>query len=484
MVRPRVGAPEPVVITRPGCGRPWQDAIMSTPDPPFEVAVVGAGPSGIFAAQSLLSGNETVKVDLFDRLPTPFGLLRYGVAPDHTSIKAMMKALARVFTDERVSFRGLVELGRDITSEELLAGYDAVIYAAGASEDARLGIPGENLPGSRSAREFVAWYSGHPDAEPQSLEGIHSAVTFGVGNVAIDVARFLLAEQGRMEATDVPQPVLDELTAHPIDEVWVVGRRGPQHASFTTKELEQLLTLPGVRVILDPEDLEGIDTDGLDRRTKWNLEALQAALDREVPDARATLRLAFWRRPRALLGTERLEAVELERTVPDAEGRVHPTGEVITVPAQLALRAIGYRAIPLPGVPFDREKGVIPNDRGRVLDETGQPRPREYAVGWIKRGPVGVIGTNKRDAAETVELLLEDLRQFPRTEKTVDVHALLEDKGVTASTFADWERIDSAEQARGATRGRQRTKVETWSELLDLAHHGRAGGPLIEPDPR
>ena len=456
---------------------------MSTPDLPRRVAVVGAGPSGIFTTQAILNGSDSVEVDIFDRLPTPFGLVRYGVAPDHTSIKGMTQTLARVFSEPRVTFRGLVELGRDVTAAELRDGYDAVIYAAGASEDTRLGIPGEDLPGSRSAREFVAWYSGHPDAEPQSLDGVRCAVAFGVGNVAIDVARFLLAEPGRMEATDVPQAVLDELATREIEEVWVVGR-GPQHASFTTKELEELLNLPGVRVVIDPADMEGRDTENLDRRTKWNVEALQAALDREVPDPRATLRLAFWWRPRALRGGTRVEEVELERTAHDADGRVYATGETMTIPAQLALRAIGYRATPLPGVPFDSERGVIPNDRGRVLDDEGRVRPGEYVVGWIKRGPVGVIGTNKRDAAETVALLLEDLASGEAPSKTLDVPGLLEGRGIRASTFDDWQRIDSAEQDRGATRGRQRTKVETWWELLDIAHSGRGGGPLIEPDPR
>lgn len=457
---------------------------MTAPDQPSRVAVVGAGPSGIFAVQALLAKDAQVLVDVFDRLPTPFGLVRYGVAPDHTSIKSITESLARVFADERVQFHGLVELGRDVTADELRAGYDAVIYAAGASEDARLGVPGENLPGSRSAREFVAWYSGHPDAVPQSLDGVRQVVTFGVGNVAVDVARLLLAEPGYLHDTDVPQSVLDELDRSQVDEVWLVGRRGPQHASFTSKELEELLTLPGVRVVIDTGDLEGIDPTGFDRRTRWNLEALTAALGREVAQPRATLRLAFWWRPKALLGTHKVEAVELERTAADADGRVHATGETMVVPAQLALRAIGYRATPLPGVPFDPDRGVIPNDRGRVLDAKGCKRPGEYVVGWIKRGPVGVIGTNKRDAVETVSLLIEDLAAIERTDPKKDVSSLLAARGVRASTFADWERIDAAEQQLGTHRGRDRTKVETWVELLDIAHSGRSGGPLIKPDPR
>ena len=409
---------------------------MSTPRRQHRVAVVGAGPSGIFAAQALIGRDDIdVAVDVFDRLPSPFGLVRYGVAPDHTSIKSVTRSLEKVFESEHVTFYGLVELGRDVHADELRAGYDAVVYAAGASEDARLGIPGEDLPGSRSAREFVAWYSGHPDATPQPLEGARKVVAFGVGNVAVDVARILLADHEHLSATDMPQPVLDELRACQVVEVTVVGRRGPEHASFTTTELRELVNLPGVRVTVDA-DLASVAAEGLDRRTQGNLEALRTAAARTVAEPRAHLRLLFWHRPVEILGADRVEGVLLERTAADAEGRVHGTGEVVRLGADLALRAIGYRGRPLPEVPFDPVRGVIPNAEGRVTDLDGTVQAGEYVVGWIKRGPVGVIGTNKSDAAETVRHLLDDLADAPASGPPLDVSALLADRGVRATTVA------------------------------------------------
>ena len=448
------------------------------------VAIVGAGPSGLFAAQALLNGHDGVRVDVLDRLPTPFGLLRYGVAPDHGTIQGIQRALRAPFADERVRFFGLVELGRTLTRDELVAGYDAVIYAAGASEDRRLGIPGEDLPGSRSAREFVAWYCGHPDAEEQDLSGVTSAVTFGVGNVAVDVCRVLAADAARLAPTDMPQPALDELRASTVRDVWLVGRRGPQHASFTTTELRELLTLDGVQPLLDPADLAGIDATDLDRRVRGNLEALRTAAERVVPEARVRLHLRFWQRPVEIVGPDAAAAVVLERTAPAAGTAVVGTGETEVVPTQLVLRAIGYRGRPLLGVPFDKAAGVIPNADGRVMRPDGTPSPGEYVVGWIKRGPIGVIGTNKADAAATVAHVLDDLEASAGAPTSgLEVDALLAAHGLQSSTFADWEAIDAAEQARGAGSGRQRVKVASWSELADLVRHGRGGGPLErEPD--
>lgn len=440
------------------------------------VAIVGSGPSGLYAAAALLKGSDEVLIDILDRLPTPYGLLRYGVAPDHTSLQGIQRVLAEPFGSERVRFFGLVELGADITADDLRAGYDAVIYAAGAAEDRRLDVRGEDLPGSRSAREFVAWYCGHPDAQPQPLAGVETAVTFGVGNVAIDVARVLLADQTRLGATDMPEEVLAELAAHRIADVWVIGRRGPEHATFTTTELRELLTLDGVQPVLhDPVPADPADAD---RRVRNNLEALRAAAHRVVEEPRGRLHLAFWRRPVELVGATGVRAVVLERTGLDPAGRVVGTGEREVVPAQLVLRAIGYRGKPLPGVPFDPETGVIPNEGGRVLDAAGA-RPGEYVVGWIKRGPLGVIGTNKSDAAATVAGLLEDLAAGVLHSPTgPDAGEVLASRGLTASTFADWERIDEAEQAVGARFGRPRVKVATWHALTELVRHGRAGGPL------
>ncbi|HEY3336968.1 MAG TPA: FAD-dependent oxidoreductase [Propionicimonas sp.] len=431
---------------------------MPTDEPP-RVAIVGAGPSGLFAAAALVA-HPDVRVDIFDRLPTPFGLLRYGVAPDHASIKAVATTLARVFESERVRFLGLVEFGRDVTAAELVAAYDAVIYAVGAADDRHLGIPGEDLPGSRSARQFVAWYSGHPDAEPQPMAGVHDAVVIGVGNVAVDVARILLKEPAALSVTDMPDAVLAALREAEIEHVWLVGRRGPEHATFTTPELRELLETPGIGITVTGCDLDAIDDAVLERHARANV----ASIARAVADSPATadrwLHLLFWHRPAGLDGEGRVQAVRFEPTAPGAEA--------LTVPADLVLRSIGYRGVPLPGVPYD--EGRIPNLEGRVLELDGSARPGEYAVGWIKRGPVGLIGSNKKDAAETVAHLLEDLATQPRRLLT-DLDTALDARGVRPSDLADWRRIDEAEIARGGIRGSERTKIEAWHDLLDLVRH-------------
>jgi ferredoxin/flavodoxin---NADP+ reductase len=438
-------------------------------DQPPRVAIVGAGPSGLFAAAALVAHPE-VRVDIFDRLPTPFGLLRYGVAPDHASIKAVAVTLARVFESERVRFLGLVEFGRDVTAAELVAAYDAVIYAVGASDDRRLGIPGEDLPGSRSARQFVAWYSGHPDAEPQPLAGVRDAVVIGVGNVAVDVARILLKEPEALSATDMPDAVLAGLREAAIENVWLVGRRGPEHATFTTPELRELLETLGIGITLTGCDLSAIDEAALERHARANLASLAKAVADSPTTAQRWLHLLFWHRPAALDGEGRVQAVRFEPTAPG--------GQAITVPADLVLRSIGYRGVPLPGVPYD--EGRIPNLEGRVLELDGSTRPGEYAVGWIKRGPVGLIGSNKKDAAETVAHVLEDLATRPRPNLTpspgsrqATLDATLAARGVHPSNLEDWRRIDEAEIARGGIRGSERTKIEAWHDLLDLVRHDR-----------
>lgn len=438
---------------------------------PHRVAVVGAGPAGLFAAQHLVTQTERpVLVDLYDRLPTPFGLLRYGVAPDHTSIKSVATALARTFESDRIRFLGHVELGRDVTRDQLVAAYDAVVYAVGAAGDLLMRVPGEDLPGSRSARQFVAWYGGHPDANPQSLRGVRSVACIGVGNVAVDVARILAKDPAALRSTDMPQPVLDELVASEVGDISIIGRRGPQHASYTTKELRELLATPDLDVVVEPGAFEGIDPGELDRRTTANIEALRAAADRtpEPGGAPATRRLhfLFWHRPVALLGEERVETLRLERTAPDADGEVVGTGELRELPADLVLRAIGYRGVRLPGVPFDAERGVVPNEAGRVRGPDGSACPGEYVTGWIKRGPIGVIGTNKSDAAETVAALLADLPQLARHPE--DPLQQLRLAGVRPTSFEDWLAIDAAEVERGEQTGRPRVKIEAWEELMEL----------------
>lgn len=435
------------------------------------VAVIGAGPSGLFAAQSLLAKDPELSIDIYDRLPTPYGLLRYGVAPDHTAIKRVATTLARVFEGRAVRFVGQVELGRDVTREQLRTHYDAVVYALGASRDAHLGVSGEDLAGCLSAREFVAWYEGHPDASPVVLTGVETAVVVGVGNVAIDVARILAKPVDELADTDMPDAVLDELGREPVPEVWIVGRRGPRQTAFTQVELRELVNLDGVAVTVDghrPGELD--DDDTLDRRTRAVLTALREAPERTAPEPRVRLRFLFWHRVWRLDGPGEVESVRLEATRPDTEGRLEGTEQWRDLSAQLLLRAIGYRGERLPGLPFDTVAGIIPNAEGRMTDEHGQPQPGEYVVGWIKRGAVGVIGTNKSDAAETVRHLWDDLAAGPGTgrDPRADLVAVLESAGKPVADFAAWLRIDAAERARGESQGRVRTKIATWQELAGL----------------
>ncbi|HEY5483402.1 MAG TPA: FAD-dependent oxidoreductase [Propionibacteriaceae bacterium] len=440
---------------------------------PRRVAIVGAGPSGIFAAQALLA-HPGIAVDMYDRLPTPYGLLRYGVAPDHTSIKGVGVALARVFESPDIRFLGLVEFGKDVTRHELLGAYDAVIYAVGAAEDAEMAVPGENLPGSESARSFVAWYSGHPDASRFRLTGVRSVVTVGVGNVAVDVSRILCKTASELSPTDMPDTVLSELRGQAVNDVWIIGRRGPQHASFTTPELRELLTLPQVQPVVH-DTLDDIDLTALERRPRANVEALKVAAQRSVPDASLRLHLLFWHRPLEVDGRHRVAGITLERTALDADGRLVGSGEERTIECQLVLRAIGYRGRALADVPFDDVRGVIPHRLGRVTDAHGRVQRREYVVGWIKRGPIGVIGTNKSDAAETVAAVIEDLADEPPVMLEPAEHVWRR-KGLRPTTYDDWMRIDAAESALGGRYGRRRTKIATWPDLLGIARTPRPPG--------
>lgn len=432
------------------------------------VAIIGAGPAGLFTAQALLAQSPDVAIDVFDRLPTPYGLLRYGVAPDHTAIKRVAQTLARVFEEKAVRFIGMVELGRDISREQLRDSYDAVVYALGASRDAHLGVPGEDLAGSMSAREFVAWYGGHPDARPIELRGVRTAVVIGVGNVAIDVARILAKPAADLADTDIPEPVLAQLDRWPVPEIWLVGRRGPRQTSFTPVELRELLGLDDVEVVVEGASAAELCQDeSLDRRTNQVLAAIRAAMDREVPEPRLRLHLVFWHRVWRIDGPGQVERVRLERTGHDARGRLEGTQEWLDLSAELLLRAVGYRGAQLPGLPFDTVNGTIPNRDGRMLDEAGRPQPGEYVSGWIKRGAVGVIGTNKSDAIETVTGLVEDLARMPPRAGS-DLVAELAAAGKPVADFATWLRIDAAEVALGEQQGRVRTKIATWQELSEL----------------
>jgi ferredoxin--NADP+ reductase len=434
------------------------------------VAIIGSGPAGIYAAEALVkqSGGRA-KVDIFDRLPTPYGLVRYGVAPDHTSIKSIARYLQRVLEDPSVRFLGGVEFGKNITREMLLECYDAVIYATGAMVDRHLSIPGEHLPGSVAATDFVNWYCGHPDAIGLEVDLSADAVAvIGVGNVAVDVVRILAKTAEELRATDVPDPVLTLLGGSGVRRIHMIGRRGPAQAKFTTKELRELGSLPSAEVHVRTEDMRLDPASAAlaesDRHVRGNLKVMNDWAGRPAGDLPRRLDLRFWLRPVEILGTDRVEGLRLERTTLNDEGRVVGTGEYETLPVGLVLRSVGYQSVPLPGVPFDSRAYVVPNDGGRVLGEDGLVRPGEYVAGWIKRGPTGVIGTNKADATETVRALLSDLGERAGERPTIEM--LLESQGVQVVTYDDWLGIDAGEieLARSLDRG-ERVKLSGWEAL-------------------
>jgi NADPH-dependent glutamate synthase beta subunit-like oxidoreductase len=451
---------------------------------PLRVAVIGAGPAGIYTAEALTRQNDVpVAVDLVDRLPTPFGLVRHGIAPDHPKMRAIRDTLHRTLDNPAVRFVGNVEIGKDLTLDELRAHVDAVVYTYGASLDRHLGIDGEDLPGSIAATDLVNWYCGHPDADrariEEALPHARSVVVIGVGNVALDVARVLARTADELEPTEMPQHVLDALAAAPVQEVTVLGRRGPAQASFTTQEVRELGEMAGATVLVDAADLE-LDDEAeerasADRNVARNLAAMRGWVDHEPEEGRVRLRLKFFARPVRLLGEDRVNGIEVERTVVDADGRATGTGEVEVLPADLVVRSVGYRGIPLPGLPVDERRATVPHEEGRVLRD-GRRSPGEYVAGWIKRGPNGVVGTNKHDARETVASLLADAG-----DGTLAVHGPRDDlvdtlqaRGVEPVLLDDWYAIDAAEVALGEANGRARTTLHEREALLNAVREAAA----------
>ena len=428
----------------------------------MRVAVVGSGPAGFYAAGALLGADVPVEVDMIERLPTPWGLVRLGVAPDHPKIKSVSRAFEKIALQPGFRFLGNLEVGRDLSHEELREHYDAVIYAVGAQSDRRMGIPGEDLPGSWAATEFVAWYNGHPDFQELQFDlSGERAIVIGNGNVAVDVARMLALTPDELAGTDTTHAAIDALNNAGIREIVMVGRRGPAQAAFTTPELHELGELAGADVIVDPADLEGAEPT--DTNSERNLEVLREYAAREPSGKPKRLVLRFFWSPVQLLGDSHVEGVELVRNTLDADNRAVPTDEHETLDAGIVFRSVGYRGVELPGVPFDERSGTVPNERGRV-------EPGVYVAGWIKRGPSGVIGTNKKDATETVELLLEDLRDAPRKDRPPEeIEALLVDRGVRLVLYRGWTSIDELERAAGEKLGRPRVKLCSWDELLEAA---------------
>ncbi|WP_019884341.1 FAD-dependent oxidoreductase [Streptomyces purpureus] len=443
----------------------------------LRVAVVGSGPSGVYAAQSLVEQTlvPDVRVHVLDRLPCPYGLVRYGVAPDHEKIKSLQNNLRTVLEHERIGFVGNVEIGaHGLTPQRLLGLYHAVVYCVGAARDRRLGVPGEDLPGSVSATDFVSWYSAHPDAAGNGFAlGARSAVVIGVGNVAVDVTRILARGADELRPTDVPETALTALAGSMVREVHMVGRRGPGQAKFTTKELRELGALPGADVVVNPEDLAldpaFADPSGLPAVNRRNLEVVRSWSDRHPRGLDRRITLRFFLRPAEFLEADgRVAGVRFERTVPDGAGGVRGTGAYEDIEAQLVLRAVGYRGAPPVGLPFDVRRGTVPHSAGRVLRD-GAPSLGEYVAGWIKRGPTGVIGTNRPCAKETVTSLLSDTHALARRTVEEDPLAAMRALGHHPVEWPGWLAIEEAEAALGRSLGRQTVKIPDWAGLRGAA---------------
>ena len=444
----------------------------------LRLAIVGAGPAGIYAADILLKHERSfdVSIDLFEQLPAPYGLVRYGVAPDHPRIKGIITALREVLDRGDIRIFGNVLYGRDITLDDLKKHYHAVIFATGAVRDAALDIPGIDLPGSYGAADFVSWYDGHPDVPRTWPLEAQSVAVIGNGNVALDVARILAKHPEDLLPTEIPDNVYEGLKASPVTDVHVFGRRGPMQVKFTPLELRELGELRDVDMIVYDEDF---DYDEASRRaieTNKQVLVIDKVLtqwrQREVGQASRRLHLHFYAKPVEVVGDEHgITAFRYERTEPDGSGGVRGTGEIREVPVQAIYRAVGYFGSPLDGIPFDEDRGVIPNHEGKVLDRHNQVVPGVYATGWIKRGPVGLIGHTKSDAMETISHLVKDQASWwtPENPDEDAIPALLQERGVIYTDLDGWHRLDEHEMSLGAPHGRARIKVVPRDEMVRIS---------------
>jgi ferredoxin--NADP+ reductase len=451
---------------------------------PLRVAVFGSGPAGFYACEELLRQEERqVTVDLFDRLPTPFGLVRGGVAPDHQKIKSVIRLYERTAARPGFRFFGNVTFGTDLALGELLAHYHQVLFCTGAETDRRMDIPGEDLPGSFPATQFVGWYNGHPDYRHLHFDlSAESAAVVGIGNVAMDVARILARPSSELAGTDIADYALEALRKSRIRTIYLLGRRGPAQAAFTNPEIRELGSIDGCDLVVRPRDLE---LDPFSREFlaaakeptfQRNVDILTAQLEKGEGTQDRKIRLFFLTSPVEVLGGDKVAGLRLVRNqlVKDDRGnvRARATEESEDIKVELVFRSIGYMGVALPELPFDERSGTIPNAQGRVLAEPcGSPLPRLYVAGWIKRGPSGVIGTNKPDAIATVKAMLEDVAALtPPARFTADpaaVTALLEGKGVRYVTFEDWKRLDQLEIEAGAARGKPREKFTSVAAMLE-----------------
>lgn len=443
----------------------------------LRLAIVGAGPAGIYSADILLKAekNFDVSIDLFEQLPAPYGLVRYGVAPDHPRIKGIINALRDVVDSGRIRLFGNVLYGRDITLEDLKEHYNAVIFSTGAVRDAPMNIPGVELQGSFGAADFVSWYDGHPDVPREWPLEHREVAVIGNGNVALDVARMLAKHADELLPTDIPANVYEVLKKSPVTDVHVFGRRGPYQVKFTPLELRELGELDDVDMILDDEDFEMDAASQLAIDTNKQILVLSRILngwrERNTGSASRRLHLHFYAKPLELVGEGRVEALRFERTRPNGEGGVEGTGEIREIPVQAVYRAIGYFGSPLPGIPFDEHRGVIPNMEGQVLDDDDQQVHGVYAVGWIKRGPVGLIGSTKSGAMDTVKHLIRDQANWwsPKHPEPEAILELLASRGVEYTDIHGWHVLDQHELALGEAVGRTRIKVVPRDEMVKIS---------------
>ena len=452
----------------------------------WKIAVIGSGPAGFYAAGELFRQQSwSIKVDIFDRLPTPYGLVRGGVAPDHQKIKSVTKIYSRIAENENFRFFGNVEFGSDINRSDLLELYDALIYAVGSPSDRSLGIPGEELPGSHSATEFVAWYNGHPDFREHKFNlSAKDVFIIGMGNVALDVARILAKTPEELSKTDIADYALETLFESQIEDIWLVGRRGPLQAAFTPVEAREFLELDSADVMLegdhlrlDTESQRILETDA-SKDTKKNIEILKQISEKNSSNKKKRVHFLFLASPLEILGNGCVEKIRMVRNelVKRDDGSLRPqaTGDFMEENAGLIFRSIGYHGNPLADVPFDHNSGTIPNECGQIIDEDQDKslRTREYVAGWIKRGPTGVIGTNKQDAVETVHRMLETFLQEkiePRQQTdSSSIEALLKERNVDYVSFEDWKLLDEYETEAGQEQERPRVKVTSIEKMLEI----------------
>lgn len=442
-----------------------------------KVAIIGSGPSGFYTAEALLKSGQSIAIDIFDRLPTPFGLVRSGVAPDHPKIKSVTALFEKTLQNENVRFLGNVDIGTSVSVEVLKDFYHAIIFCYGAETDRRLDVKGEDLQGSYTATAFVGWYNGHPSYRNLEFDlSGKRAVIVGQGNVAVDVVRILAKTPDELRKTDITEHALEVLAENQIEEIVMIGRRGPVQARFTDKELRELGELSGCGALVLPEELELSEADRYELeegkgKAQRNFELLRQ-FSTNQPHPKKNILLRFFRSPVVVEGISHVTGITLEKNILQGDAgaqRAVGTGELETLPCQIVFRSIGYRGLPLEGIPFDNHRSIIHNSKGRVIGEDEIPIPGLYTSGWIKRGPSGVIGTNKSCSAETVGCLLEDLPELPAPARNAeDIRYFLQDSGCHVVCHEDWQRIDSAEKERGKARGKPREKYTSVEEMLDL----------------